>query len=183
MDELLPAGSPGQLVAHSIAHYLTRLGDVGSGALLGLIVVALLVMGGIWLMVLIAEGVERLSTIIKEMKSKDAPTIAAAREEGRTLGIEEGREEMRAIAQALLVAFDIDEGTARERLVRKGIDPDIILSSRDPRQSPEAEEWTAEAVRAMIDDAVRASLLEYLKELGVNTDGKPPSENADNPER
>ena len=168
LDELLPAGSLGQRLAQDAAGYLVRLGDVGGGALLGFIFVALLTMGGIWLMVLIAEGVERLSTIIKEIKGKDAQMKAEARNEGREMGREEGRDEMKAIAQALLIAFDIDESTARARLLKKGVDPDIILPPHEPGQSL-AEALTADTIRAMIDDAVR----ERLAELGVNGDAQP----------
>ena len=157
-------------MAQDAAGYLVRLGDVGGGALLGFIFVALLTMGGIWLMVLIAEGVERLSTIIKEIKGKDAQMKAEARNEGREMGREEGRDEMKAIAQALLIAFDIDESTARARLLKKGVDPDIILPPHEPGQSL-AEALTADTIRAMIDDAVR----ERLAELGVNGDAQPPA--------
>lgn len=47
VEALLPVGSLGGKLARVAAHYLTRLGDVGSGALLAIIVIALLVMGGI----------------------------------------------------------------------------------------------------------------------------------------
>ncbi len=112
-EELLPVGSLVQWLAQRAAHYLTRLGDIGGGALLAFIFVALLIMGGIWLMVLIAEGVERLSTIIKEMRGRDEQLKAAAREAGR----EAGREEMR--------------GIVRERLLERGINPDDILPPED----------------------------------------------------
>ena len=122
VEVLLPPGSLGQKLARVIAQHLTRLGDVGSGALLAIIVVALLVMGGIWTMVLIAEGVSRLSTLIKEIKGQNEQLKTAAREEGRAEGRAEGRDEMRDIV--------------RERLEERGIDPDEILPPQDP-ENPE----------------------------------------------
>lgn len=65
-------------------------------------------------MVLIAEGVNRLSTLIKEIRGQSEQLKAAAREEGR--------EEMKDIV--------------RERLEERGINPDDILPPDQP-ENPE----------------------------------------------
>lgn len=78
-------------------------------------------------MVLIAEGVDRLSTLIKEMRGRNEQLKAAAREagleEGRARGREEGREEGRIEMRDII----------RERLEERGINPDEILPPEDPR--------------------------------------------------
>ena len=65
-------------------------------------------------MVLIAEGVNRLSTLIKEIRGQSEQLKAAAREEGR--------EEMKDIV--------------RERLEERDINPDDILPPDQP-ENPE----------------------------------------------
>ena len=130
LEALLPSGSLEQKLAQVAAQQLTRLGDVGSGALLAIIVIALLVMGGIWIMVLIAEGVSRLSTLIKEIRGQNEQLKAAAREEGLAEGRQEGLAEGRQ--EGLAEGRDEMRDIVRERLEERGIDPDEILPLNDP---------------------------------------------------
>lgn len=158
-EALLPAGSPAWRIASFAANNLIRLGDIGGGLLFAIALTALSVMGGIWIMVLIAEGWSRLTEIIREERNWKTRVAEASREQGLEQGREQGKEEMRAIVQ--------------ERLELLGINPADVLPSEKSEPDPDdnaAQTADATDANAELEDLIRHILQEQLARLGIRPD-------------
>ena len=164
VSELAPAASPTERLAHNVAVYLTAMGDIGGGTLFVIVLVSISVMGGIWIMVLIAKGVDTLTAIIRDMRSRDERAKEAGRQAGRKEGREEGREEILAVL--------------RERLAELGISLNDLFP---PETDGLAAEQSEREVRAEGADSkeeeerIRAIVREYLQEMGINPEETPPT--------
>ena len=97
-ESLLPEGSPAQRAFHDIADYLNRLGDIGSGAIVAIIV---LILSGGGAGMLLFKAYDQF----QENRKRRAEERAAALAEGR--------------AQA--------RAEIRDRLKERGIDLDDLL--------------------------------------------------------
>ena len=162
-EALLPAGSLAGRIASFTANNPIRLGDIGGGLLFAIALTALSVMGGIWIMVLIAEGRSRLTEIIREERNWKTRIAEESREQGR----KQGKEEMRAIIQ--------------ERLEMLGINPAEVLPPTAPDPAPDDDAApTAYVTSAELDDRIRRILQEQLEQLerqGIRRDaGAAPSQ-------
>ena len=160
VSELAPAASPTERLAHNVAVYLTAMGDIGGGTLFVIVLVSISVMGGIWIMVLIAKGVDTLTAIIRDMRSRDE----RAKEAGRQVGREEGREEMLSLIG--------------ERLAELGISlNDLFPPETDGLAAEQSErEVQAEGADSKEEkERIRAIVREYLQEMGINPEETPPT--------
>lgn len=109
-ESLLSEGSLAQRVFHDIANRLTRLGDIGSGAIVAVILFVLV--GGGTLMLLL-KAYDQFQENRKRRARERAEAAAEGRAEGRAEGLAEGLAAGRAEGLALGRAEIIDQ--LRER--------------------------------------------------------------------
>ena len=197
VEALAPPGSLAQRIATFAADNLTRLSEIGGGLLFAIALTALSVMGGIWIMVLIAEGWSRLTEIIREERNWKtrveeegrAEGLEKGREQGREQGREEGLEQGReqgleqgreqgleqgreqGLEQGLEQGREQGKAEMRalvqERLELLGINPADVLPPTQPE--PTADDDAA-ATAAELDDRIRHILQEQLERLGLRPD-------------
>ena len=124
---LLPDGSPAQRIFHGIANYLGRLGDIGGGSIVTVILLAL-IGGGTY--VLILKAIDKINENRERRARERAEWEAASRAQGRAEGRAEGRAQGRALGRAEII----------EQLRDKGINVDDLLppdeSDTEPPASP-----------------------------------------------
>ena len=118
-ESLLPEGSPAQRTFHDIADYLNRLGDIGSGAIVAIIV---LILSGGGTVMLLFKAYDQF----QENRKRRAEERAAALAEGQAQGLAEGRAQGRAEARAEI----------QDRLKEQGIDLDDLLPPDEQEPGP-----------------------------------------------
>ncbi len=121
-ESLLPEGSPAQRTFHDIADYLNRLGDIGSGAIIA-IIVFILAGGGAGM--LLFDAYDRFQEIRKRRAEERAAALAEGQAQGRAEGRAQGRAEARAEIQ--------------DRLKEQGINLDDLLPPDEPE--PDNQGW------------------------------------------
>lgn len=175
-EALLPAGSPAWRIASFAANNLIRLGDIGGGLLFAIALTALSVMGGIWIMVLIAEGWSRLTEIIREERNWKTRVAEASREQGleqgREQGLEQGREQ--GLEQGREQGMEEMRAIIQERLELLGINPADVLPPEKSEPYPDdnaAQTADAADADAELEDRIRHILQEQLARLGIRPDG------------
>ena len=110
---LLPEGSPAQRIFHGIANYLGRLGDIGGGSIVAVILFALV--GGVTY-VLILKAIDKINENRERRARERAEWEAASRAQGR------------AEARAEII----------EQLRDKGINVDDLLPPDESESEPPA---------------------------------------------
>ena len=197
VEALAPPGSLAQRIATFAADNLTRLGEIGGGLLFAIALTALSVMGGIWIMVLIAEGWSRLTEIIREERNWKT----RVEEEGRAEGLEKGREQGREQGREEGLEQGLEQGReqgleqgleqgreqgkaemralVQERLELLGINPADVLPPTQPE--PTANDDDAAATDAELDDRIRHILQEQLERLGIRPDDTDNNDDDDPP--
>lgn len=156
-EELAPPGSWAARIAGATAARLVRLGEIGGGLLFAVVLTYLTIIVGVWLMVLLMDGIDRLRNRKARFEKQQATAREAVKEEGRKEGKEEGRKEGRAEMERLV----------RERLGELGIDPDAVL-----RPKPSAANG---ADAPISEERVRLIVSECLEQLGVKPQSAPPN--------
>lgn len=156
-EELAPPGSWASRIAGAAATRLVRLGETGGGLLFAVVLTYLTIIVGVWLMVLLMDGIDRLRNRKARFEKQQAAAREAVKEEGRKEGKAEGRKEGRAEM----------EGLVRERLGELGIDPDAVL-----RPKPSAANG---ADAAISEERVRLIVSECLEQLGVKPHSASPN--------
>lgn len=101
---LLPESSPAQRIFHGIANYLGRLGDIGGGSIVAVILLAL-VGGGTY--VLILKAIDKINENRERRARERAVWEAASRAHGRSEGRAEARAEI--LKQLKARGVDVDE--------------------------------------------------------------------------
>ena len=89
---LLPKGSPSQRIFHSVANHLGRLGDIGGGSIVAVILSALV--GGVTY-VLILKAIDKINENRERRARERAEWEAASRAHGRAEGRAEIIEQLR----------------------------------------------------------------------------------------
>ena len=114
---LLPEGSPEQRIFHGIANYLSRLGDVGGGSIVAVILFALV--GGVTY-VLILKAIDKINENRERRARERVEWEAASRAQGRAEGHAQGRAEI------------------IEQLRNKGVNVDDLLPPDESDTEPPA---------------------------------------------
>ena len=119
-ESLLPAGSPAQQIFHGIANHVNRLGEIGGGTLI-YVILLILIGGGIY--VLILRAIDKYHENRERRARERAEAIAEGHAEGRAEGHAEGRAEGRAEG--------LEQGRAevRDQLQERGYNLDDLLGS------------------------------------------------------
>ena len=116
---LLPESSPAQRTFHGIANYLGRLGDIGGGSIVAVIMLAL-VGGGTY--VLILRAIDKINENRERRARERAEWEAASRAYGRSEGRSEGHAQGRAQGRAEII----------EQLKARGVDVDELIPPDEP---------------------------------------------------
>ncbi len=122
-ENLLPSGSPAQQIFHGIANHLNRLGEIGGGTVI-YVILLILVGGGIY--VLILRAIDKYHENRERRARERAEAVAEGRAEGRAEGLEQGRAE------------GLEQGRAefRDQLQERGYDLDELLGSNGHNPDP-----------------------------------------------
>jgi len=149
VEELSPPGSPAARLGETVGGYLTRLGEIGGGALFAVVLAYLTIIGATWLMVLLMEGIDRLRN--RRARSQ--------------LRMQQMRAEFRAE-----IREDIDDIVGK-RLAQLGIASDTPLrqdattaESRPANGAPPAGQGSF----VLTEEGVRRIVLELMQQMGVN---------------
>ena len=184
VEELSPPGSPAAQLGETVGRYLTRLGEIGGGALFAIVLAYLTVIGATWLMVLLMEGIDRL----RSRRARSQLRMQQMQEEFRAKIREEVREEFRAnIREEMREEFraemreDIDD-IVRERLAQLGIatdtplhrDTTAMMEPRPANGAPLAGHGSA----GLTEENIRSVVRECLLQLGIKP-GQAPTTPAD----
>lgn len=109
-ESLLPEGSPAQLAFQNIADYLNRLGDIGSGAIVA--VILFILVGGGTIMLLL-KAYDQFQENRKRRARERAEAAAEGRAEGRAEGLAEGL----ALGRAEIIGQLRERGISLDELV------------------------------------------------------------------
>ena len=174
VEELSPPGSPAAQLGETVGRYLTRLGEIGGGALFAIVLAYLTIIGATWLMVLLMEGIDRL----RSRRARAQLRMQQMQEEFRAKIREEVREEFRAnIREEMREEFraeihkEMREGiddVVQERLAQLGIVTDTsphrdTTAAAEPRPAngaPLAGHGSAGLTEENIRSVVRECLLQ-----------------------
>ena len=184
VEELSPPGSPAARLGETVGGYLTRLGEIGGGALFAVVLAYLTIIGATWLMVLLMEGIDRL----RSRRARAQLRMQQMQEEFRAKIREEVREEFRAnIREEMREEFraemreDIDD-IVRERLAQLGIATDTpphrdTTAAAEPRPANGAP-LAGHGSAGLTEENVRSVVRECLLQLGIKP-GQAPTTPAD----
>lgn len=157
-EELAAPGSLAARITAAVAARLMRLGEIGGGLLFAVVLTYLTIIIGVWFMVLLMEGIDRLRNRKYRLERQQAAARAEGQEQARAEGREQGRKEGRAEM----------EGLVRERLGELGIDLDLDAVLRPPPPAANG------ADAAISEERVRLIVRECLEQLGVKPQPAPP---------
>ena len=122
-ESLLPEGSPAQRTFRAVADYLNRLGDIGGGAIIA-VILFILVGGGTGM--LLFDAYDKFQEIRRRRAEERAEALAEGRAEGLAEGLAQGRAEGLVQGRAEIL----------NELRERGVNLDDFLSSNETDAEP-----------------------------------------------